>query len=315
MTTDSLAALRRANPRAKPGFGESLAATEWIREDVPRRDPRGGAVAAARRGPARGRGLGLAAGAGLAGAAVAVALLTVGSPGDGPAVRSASAAVAAAADATAASAQDSGTAEVRITHDGRPWAGTTIRWSGQDISSFEGPERQYRVVDGTLYGIERGVGAGWIDMGSPDSIDPGSGTTPAELLAATRGDLGGATLRRIGAGSTDLVASPGPSGSTTYAGTVAAGLVATESGVKEGRAIRVLPYGYVANGEAANPASPLRVAFTVGADGLVHRLRVTWGSPASAWTYTVSFRDLGRTPAPAVPSGARPFPDRSVPGS
>jgi hypothetical protein len=49
---------------------------------------------------------------------------------------------------------------------------------------------------GTLYGIDPRDG-GWIVLGSRASIDPGSGTTPAEYLAAARDDVGGVTLRRI----------------------------------------------------------------------------------------------------------------------
>jgi hypothetical protein len=53
-------------------------------------------------------------------------------------------------------------------------------------------------------------------------------------------------------------------------------------GLQEGRAIRVLPFGYVADGEAANPAAPLDVALTVGAEGIVRELAVSWGTRESA---------------------------------
>jgi hypothetical protein len=83
---------------------------------------------------------------------------------------------------------------------------------------------------------------------------------------------------------------------------------------KEDEAIRVLPFGYVAHDEAADPAAPLDVALTVGADGIVRQFAATWGRESSAWTYTVTYRRLGATPEPVAPSNARPFPDRSVPG-
>jgi hypothetical protein len=50
-----------------------------------------------------------------------------------------------------------------------------------------------------------------------------------------------------------------------------------ESGFKEGHPIRVLPFGYVAHDEAADPAAPLDVDVTVGADGVVREIAVTWG--------------------------------------
>ena len=59
------------------------------------------------------------------------------------------------------------------------------------------------------------------------------------------------------------------SGSTVYRGKVAAGSVARESGFKEGQAIRVFPFGYVAYDEAADPDALLDAALIVGVDGVV----------------------------------------------
>ena len=142
------------------------------------------------------------------------------------------------------------------------------------------PDRGSSLVDGTLYGVDPDDG-GWVVLGSPDSIDPDSGTTPDEYLAAVREDVGGTTLRRITDGMTGLTTRQLDDGSTVYSGTVAAGLIARETGFKEGQSIRVLPFGYVAHDEAADPAAPLDVAVTVGADGVVREIAVTWGSGAS----------------------------------
>jgi hypothetical protein len=242
---------------------------------------------------------------GAAAAATVAAVLTIGSPSRGPGVENASAAFKKAAALTAASAERSGTAIVRITHDGEVWAGMTIRWHGEDLSLSRGePQRrghagsQFLLVDGAMYGIEDGE---WVNFGSPESIDPGSGTTPAEYLVAVRQDVGGATLRRVTQGMTGLTTSELDDGSTVYSGSVAAGLIARESGFKEGQAIRVLPFGYVAHDEAADPAAPLDVAVTVGADGIVREITVTWGT----WMYSVAYSGLGETPAPVAPENAR----------
>ena len=111
---------------------------------------------------------------------------------------------------------------------------------------------RFLLVDGTMYGVDPDDG-GWVVLGSPDSIDPDSGTTPDEYLAAVREDVGGATLRRITDGMTGLTTRQLDDGSTVYSGTVAAGLIARETGFKEGESIRVLPFGYVAHDEAAIP--------------------------------------------------------------
>jgi hypothetical protein len=94
-------------------------------------------------------------------------------------------------------------------------------------------------------------------------------------------------------------------GATVYSGTVPAGVIARTQGYKEGQSIRVLPFGYVAHDEAADPAAPLAVQLTVGADGVIRLIRVDWGGSSSAWDYTVAYSALGHTPAPVVPENAK----------
>ena len=296
-TSESFEALRRSNPRSTAGFAQSVDAVRAqiaISEAAPRQ-------------PARRRRAGLvrlaAVGAALA-VAAGVAALTVRSPGGGPGVEDAAAMVRKAATVTAAAAESSGTAVVRITHDGELWAGSTIRWNGGDVGvRRDVPQRPGRLgsvsllVDGTLYGVEEGR---WVNLGSPANIDPDSGTTPAETLAAVRDDVGGATLRRLAGGVNGFTATRG-AGATVYRGKVTAGLVARETGFKEGEAIRVFPFGYVAHDEAADPAALLDAALTIGADGVVRKIALSWGT----WTYTVSYTRLGSTAALVAPRIAR----------
>jgi hypothetical protein len=199
---------------------------------------------------------------------------------------------------------------VRITRDGAPWAGTTVRWNDDDLAvSSDAPSRPGRagsrmlVVDGILYGIDPHDGA-WVNEGSPDSIDPNSGTTPEEYLAATREDVGGITLRRIADGITGLTTRTLADGAVAYEGTAPAGLVARETGFKQGRQIRVLPFGYVAHDEAADPSASLDVAVTVGGDGVVREVALSWGA-TTAWRFAVSYSDLGATGEIAAPANAR----------
>jgi hypothetical protein len=326
-TSESIRALRRANPRGNPAFPESVRAaavavaaqldTAAVSVDV------GAARSRARHRVAR-RPLLRVSAVGLSFAAVgAVAVvLTIGSPG-GSGVEDAAAAVERAATATAASADQSGTAVVLITHGGEPWAGRTIRWNGEDIAisresvavAPEIPERAakpgdtFRVVDGIMYGLH--LDGTWVEMGSPDSIDPGSGTTPGETLTAVREDVGGVTLRRIVDAMTGLATRELADGSVVYGGSVPAGVIARESGFKDGELLRVLPFGYVANGEAADPAAPLDTAISVGADGIVREILVSWGAGATAWTYSVAYSQLGVTPAIVPPDDARPLRERT----
>jgi hypothetical protein len=304
-TTDSIQALRHANPRRRAGFASSVEAareavadrivTSTVEDRVVRR---------------RGRRLLRLSTAGVVVAAATAALVAIGDLGGGAGVENATAAFRQAATLTAAAAERSGTADIRITHNGDEWAGSFIRWNGNDISIARerpSPPRkigdEMRVVDGILYGVDHT--GGWLAMGSPRNIDPDSGTTPDEYLAAVREDVGGVTLQRFTANMRGLTRTSLDDGSAVYGGTVAAGLIAPETGFKEGQAIRVFPFGYVAHDEAANPNSQLDLAVTVGPEGVVREIRVTWGTPASSWVYTVVYSALGATEAPAAPPNAR----------
>ena len=90
-------------------------------------------------------------------------------------------------------------------------------------------------------------------------------------------------------------------GSTVYRGTTPAGQIARETGFKGGQTIRVFPFGYVAHDEAADPAAPLDTSVTVGPEGIVREVQVTWGT----WSYTVAYSRLGATPAPVRPEHSR----------
>jgi hypothetical protein len=298
-TPESFQALRRANPRNEPGFAEAVGtAAGFVRTEI--------ATAGVFAAPGRSRRRLLsvsAAAAALVVATAAIAYSTIGSSG----VQSANAAFEHAAMLTATSAERSGTAVVRMTHDGKPWTGSTIRWNGDDIViRSDLPDRNGRpgsamlVVDGVVYGVEDGR---WLEMGSPGNIDPDSGTTPGETLAAVREEVGGATLRRITNGMTGLTTRTLADGSTAYSGKVPAGLIANETGLKEGRLIRILPFGNVANGGAADAAAPLDTTVIVAPDGIVRQIAVKWGT----WTYAVAYSKLGEGPAIHAPANAIPM--------
>jgi hypothetical protein len=297
--TDSLEALRRANPRHKPDFAErtgdltrkaatltSLEKTETTESRV--RPPK----PAFRRWPA----IGIPAVATVV--ALVVTFIAVGSP-VGPLAVSPAEAMQQAVIASARAADSSGTVVLEITEDGDLWVGRTLRWNGMDLSIFGNePSRVGRgdllVVDGIMYGPDPEVTDGWIEMGSPDSVDPDSGTTPDEYLAAIGEDVGGATMQRITGEMTDVTTSQTEDGSTIYTGKVPAGALARETGVKEGETIRVLPFGNVAHDDAANPGALIDISISVTADGTIGEIHATWGG-GSSWSYRLTYSDLGST--------------------
>jgi hypothetical protein len=305
-TSESFEALRRANPRSNASFAETVAAAA---AEVRLRIATAGATDEPRVRhvrPGR-RLLGVsAAGVALAAAAAVAVFVTVGSTGGTPGIESAAAAIKKAVTLSAVSAEQSGTVNVRITQDGELWANKVIRWNGDDVEISDhspgGPSSgsPLLVVNGILYGHDPDH-EGWVEVGPISSIDPGSGTTPTEQLGAIREDVGGTTLRRMVAAMTGLTTAHQSDGSTVYSGTVAAGQIARETGFKEGQAIRVFPFGYVAHDAAADPASLLDTAVTVGSDGVIREIAVTWGT----WTYTVTYSGLGSTPPLVAPANAK----------
>jgi hypothetical protein len=73
-----------------------------------------------------------------------------------------------------------------------------VDWNGSDLSiSNEDPSRpgprDLRVVDGIMYGHDPETPDRCDGLGSPDSIDPGSRTTPDDYLAAVRDNTAGET--------------------------------------------------------------------------------------------------------------------------
>lgn len=307
--TDSLDALRRANPRHKPGF--TRMATDLTRAAGNPRPPTvylsPGRPLWLRRAWRLRPVFGVPAATAVI-AMVVATVLALGPPNGSPPV-SPAAAVEQAVTVSAQAAEQSGTASIEVTQDGDLWGARTVRWNGSDVSvTNEDPGRVGRadliVVDGTLYGPDPETEDGWFDLGSPANVDPESGTTPDEYLATVRADAGGDTFRRITEAMTDLTTSPGDNGSVVYSGTVPAGVLAPETGTKDGVPIRVLPYGYVAHDDASNPGTPVEVRITVGADETIQEIHATWGG-GSTWSYRLSFSDLGSTPAPTAPENVR----------
>ena len=145
----------------------------------------------------------------------------------------------------------------------------------------------------------------------PESVDPDSGTTPDEYLAAIAEDVGGATILRITAEMIELTTSQTEDGSTIYHGKVPAGALARETGMKDGEAIRVLPFGNVAHDDATNPDALIDLSISVGADGTIGEIYATWGGQSS-WSYRLIYRDLGSTAPLEKPTNVQPCPRCSL---
>jgi hypothetical protein len=214
-TSQSIEALQRTNPRGKEGFAESVeAAADAVRTRV----ATPAAVSERRTSFPRRRFMGVVCAALVLATAAVTALWTIGSPG----AEDATAAVKKAATLTQHLPSDRGLLSFESPATASSGRGTTTRWNGADLSvRSDAPQRggrpgsELRVVDGVVYGVE--PGRGWVAQGKPENIDPGSGTTPDEYLAAVREDVGRVTLRRIAGGMTGLRKRSLDNGSTSTA--------------------------------------------------------------------------------------------------
>lgn len=314
-TSESMQALRRANPRDSAGFASSVtAAATAVRATISAADAAlestGPWKGDGRRGSLRPRprvrvawvSLVAAATAGAAAAGFLAARAPTGGPPTTTTPAPTTVTLVKAADVTGSLADQSGTAIVQIVHDGQPWAGSTVGWSGHDLSVSRDDGEEFRVVGGIFYAHDPD---GWLEFDNPDDFTWGEGTSPSDYLQTLNEDAGGATLQRIVASMTGQTTEHLADGATVYSGTVPAGVIARIQGHKDGQSIRVLPFGYVAHDEAADPAAPLAVQLTVSADGIIRLIRVDWGSSSSTWDYTVAYSALGHTPAPVAPQNAK----------
>jgi hypothetical protein len=169
-------------PEGGPGEAERRSAQARLEDRIARA---GRPIGPARRHTRpRRRLIGLSAAAVLAATAAVAGVLAIGGPAGGPTVESAAAAVDEAATVTAASARSSGTAVVRITHNGEVWAGSTLRWhEGDPAVSSDAPLRpgaagsELRVVGGPFTAATRATGVASSST-RPRTSTPAAGRLP-----------------------------------------------------------------------------------------------------------------------------------------
>ena len=275
-TSESFEALRRSNPRSTAGFAQSVDAVRTqiaVTEAAPRQPT-----------PRRRVGLVRLAAVGVAlTVAVGVAAVTVRSPGGGPGVEDAAAVVRKAATVTAAAAERSGTAVVRITHDGEPWAGIDDSLERRrplgvtsDFAAIgaAGPGRELSARRRDA--LRRRRGSLGHPRRSPANIDPGqwddSGRVSSPRFARTSAAR---RLRRIRRPRERLHDDHEAleTGRRSIAARSLRELVARETGFKDGEAIRVLPVRLRRPRRGRESASALLdAALTVGADGVVREI-------------------------------------------
>jgi len=312
-TNLSLRALREENPRNQPGFDQSIERYDALRMQIaatPSAAPRRLQQLAGRR-----RLIGLsAAGAALSLAAVlAGLLLTAASP------ESAYAEAANAVAATSADTLDSGTMTLEVTHGDKVWTLDTTRWNGDAISVARGyPDVQLRLVGGGAYVLQVGDER-WTHYSSENV-----GYKLGPMVDLAHADIAGSSVSEILAATTDLEKTVQPDGSTIYRGTLPNSNAdpATPPGTDSAMRMIIKLRSGNEPGAPGGRHSDAQVELTVGSDGLVRQVSVTFQQegeklPADngTWAWSVDYSQLGSTPPISAPDASNVLESTTVPAS
>jgi hypothetical protein len=296
-STESLRTLRRVNPRSQPGFNESIEKYDELRTQIASTAyaaPRASSPIVRKR-----RLIGVSVvGALLSVAAgLAVVMLT------GGATESAYAAANKAVTATAASAIDSGTIVTQLSRGGDTVSTETTHWNGSDISMktvLGNTASELRLVDRDSYGLR--------SDGRWTHFDAESTRLPAflkEMLASARVDVAGTTVHNIIDATGGLEQTENADGSTAYSGTanadasIGSAIVAIDP--TDGSVLGLVTRAIRTIANAKGRSTVVSVQLTVGSDGLIRSLRVSFESGGESWLQTSDYSQLGSTPPIEAP--------------
>ena len=268
--------------------------------------------------------VGLSAVAAAAAACVVVVgvLVTAASPS------SASAAARRALAATAAA--PSGTMTTTVVHAGVSKTVEAARWNGHDIaySPDEGPVPQLLLVGGGMY-VQTSDGS-WLHYANAADVPP---KPLGGLAQLAQNDIAATAPQQILALATGVQKTTQSDGSTLYTGTIPASrldpaLITGDDAITNmivGAQKRT--DGMVGVGKATEqtPGTPccqedLALQMSVGSDGLVEQVSVTFqqqnASSAAldgAYTWSITYGQLGSTPPIAAPPSATDVPPGTLP--
>jgi hypothetical protein len=240
-----------------------------------------------------------------------------------------SAASAAARRALAATAAaTSGTLRTTVLHAGTTQTVEGARWSGNDIafSPEDGPIPQLLLIGSGMY-VQTSDGAWWHYANASD-VGPKPLGGMAQLAQET---IAGTTPQQILALATGVQKTEQPDGSTLYTGTIPSSSL-NPATVTGNDAITSMILGAQKRTDMMSGAEPnqggtpgtgpsdLQLQMSVGADGLVKQVSVTFqqqgSSPSAAdgtYTWSVAYSQLGSTPPITPPASSTDLPPGTLP--
>jgi hypothetical protein len=312
----SLQSLRDANPRNRPGLdGEDR--YDALRAQIVSTPPP--ALRALPHPSARRRMVGLsAAGATALTAAAVVAGLTLSAASPPSAYAAATKALAA----TTAAA--SGTETATVVNGSSSYTLDTTRWNGTGIAMMRGQrsglgsDRQLLLVGGGVY--VQSAGGTWLHYASASDVGPKLGP----IVQLARSNAAGNMAEHILTLATGLQRTTQPDGTTIYTGTIPDDNGGPGLAPGDDELIQIIKSLRSGN----EPGAPdgyhdgLQLQMTVGADGLVEKVSLTFkqqhtGSSANngTSTWTVTYSQLGSTPPITAPGTATPAQPVTAPTS
>jgi hypothetical protein len=262
----------------------------------------------------------------LAALAAATAAIVLGLTLSAASPSSASAAAQRALAATAAA--PSGTMTTTVLHAGVTQTIDAARWNGSDIafSPGLGPIPQLLLIGGGMY-VQTSDGT-WLHYANASDVGPkplgGMEQLAQDNIAAT-------TPQQILALATGVQQTARPDGTTLYTGTIPnssldpatlPGNDAITSMILGAQKRTDMMFGVGPNQSDApgGQQNDLQLKMSVGADGLVSQVSVTFqqqgtSSPAedSAYTWSVTYSQLGSTPPITAPASSTDVPPGTLP--
>jgi hypothetical protein len=240
-----------------------------------------------------------------------------------------SAASAAARRALAATAAaPSGTLTATVLHAGDTQTVEGASWNGNDIaySPEGGPVPRLLLIGGGMY-VQTSDGSWWHYANASDV-----GPKPLGGLAQLAQDtIAGTTPQQILALAAGVQQTEQPDGSTIYTGTIPASSL-NPATVTGNDAITSMILGAQKRTDIMSGAGPnqggtpgagpsyLQLQMSVGAEGLVKQVSVTFQQPSTGssaadgtYTWSVTYSKLGNTPAITPPANSTDLPSGTLP--
>jgi len=256
--------------------------------------------------------------------AAATAAIVVGLTLSAAAPSGASAAARRALAATAAA--PSGTMTTTVLHGGVTRTIDAARWNGHDIAFSPGLGliTQIRLIGGGMY-VQTSDGT-WLHYANASNVGP---KPLGGLMQLARDNIGATTAQQILALATNVQKTAQSDGTTVYTGTIPSSSINAENDPGNSAIISMIlgaqkrtdmMFGSGKGDAPGGQLNDLHLRMNVGGDGLVKQVSVTFqgqdtgsSSGDGAYTWSVTYSELGNTPPITAPPGSTDVPPGTLP--